>query len=149
MVTTQEYAIMSDNVYGEGHLAPPSGWKLVDLTKVSLTSSLSNNKNYCVNTKSGFQAAAYVNSEGKIVIAFAGTDPSSLTEFLKDLAGNDWNIVNQKIPEQFEDAKNFYNAICQAHTWDCQLYQWLVAPCMICTCLLGVKSWLHHDLRHC
>lgn len=86
----QDMAMLSAHVYGDTQ-ALPKNWVVIDQYS---------------EPKTGFAAGVYRNEvTGENVIAYRGTDDSSLTGDL----GNDMQIAVGQVPSQIRDAREYYN----------------------------------------
>ena len=101
MATVKDYATLSNLVYeaGGGAPDPNSGW-VVYATPESLG----------MTTQTGYYGVAYLNTTTKeIVVAHRGTQLLTDTGDLK----SNWQNIAGQVPDQFPDARTFYNLVQQ------------------------------------
>ena len=92
MVTTNQYAELSDNVYNDSGV--PFGW-----AKLNVPGG--------INPNSGFYASAYQNTAtGEIVIAIRGTQLNDAGDLAADA-----QIAAGRVPDQYQDAAAFYDTV--------------------------------------
>ena len=94
MVTTDQYAALSANVYQDA--GAPDGWTRLQLDPP--------------RTETGFYGAAYQNAAGEIVIAFRGMERTDRGDRQAVAA-----IARGEVPAQFAAAMDFYQQVLETY----------------------------------